>query len=261
MSVLALLFACTSATERGEQALARDDLLAAEREFRAALDADPEDAEALYGLGWTFHQADEDGPARDAFERLVRTHPELPSGYRGLGSLFAAAGNLPEARKQLEEALKRAPDDPSVNQSLALVELAEEKPEAALSRIDAALAKNPGRPELLQTRAVALLKLDRAEEALEQAAAAVAAADSARSLTAARLTWVSAVLDNVEDRVDASNCGTTAAPVRAWLDGADHVLDEAEADGALHDTTLDTRKLVRRRRGWLEDICAPGGGK
>ncbi len=256
-----LALGCTSAVERGEAALSRDDLLSAEREFRLALDATPDDPEALYGLGWTFHQAGEEGPARDAFTRLVKVHPDLPQGYRGLGSIFASEGNLPAARVQLEKALAAMPDDAAANQSLALVELGEGKPAAALERLDRVRLVHPERSELGQTRAVVLLRLERPEEAMAAAAVAVEGAASPRSLTAARITWVDAALRSSDDRVDADNCAVTAPPVREWLDAADHVLDQAEASGALRDVTSDMRRQVRRRRAFVEDTCPPGGGQ
>ena len=258
--LLGLFLSCSTAVERGDAALERDDLLSAEREFRIALDAAPDDPDALYGLGWTFHQAQETGPARDAFARLVKVHPALPQGYRGLGSLFASEGNLPAARVQLELALGVAPDDPAANQSLALVELGESKPADALARLERAAAAHPDRSELDHTRAVALLALGRAEDALAAAEVAVQRATSPRGLTAARITWVEAALQTSDDRIDPAACPETAPPVRAWLDAADHVLDEAEASGALRQITADMRRQVRRRRAFVEDTCQLGDG-
>lgn len=258
---IALTLGCASAVDRGEAALSRDDLLSAEREFRIALDDEPDDPSALYGLGWTFHQAGEEGPARDAFARLIKVHPDLPQGYRGMGSIFASEGNLPAARVQLELALKATPDDPAANQTLALVELGEGKPAEALMRLDRVLGVHPERSELGQTRAVVLLRLERPEEALAAAALAVEGAESPRSLAAARVTWVDAALQSCDDRVDPDNCAATAPPVRAWLDAADHVLDQAEASGALRSVTSDMRRQVRRRRAFVEDTCPPGGGQ
>ena len=260
MIALVLLFACEGPVERGNRALQEDDLLRAEREFRAALDGDPTDAEALSGLGWTFHQAGEDGPARDAFLSLIASHPELPGGYRGVGNLLLSQGQLPGAREQLKKAVELAPEDPAANQSMALLELAEGKPADALARVEALLGADVDQGELQQTRAVALIRLERPAEARTAAQLAVNSAAGPRALAAARITWVQAVLTESDGRVDGDRCGETAGPVRAWLDAADHVLDQVEAEGALRSTELDMRKQVRRRRAFIEDECPSGAG-
>lgn len=257
--ILALLLACAGPVERGEAALARDDLPSAEREFRAALDADPADADALYGLGWTFHRAGETGPARDAFSQLVRLHPGLASGHRGLGSVLAAEGDLPGAREKLGAALEREPGDQAAGQSMALVDLAEGDAAAALERIDGLLGAEPDNSELLQTRAAALARLERTEEAMVAAAGGVAAADSPRALAAARLTWVEVMLQHSDDRLDAGACTSAGPLLREWYDAADHVLDQVEASGALRSSARELRREVRRRRGYLEDLCVGGG--
>lgn len=254
-----LLLACAGPVERGEAALARDDLPSAEREFRAALDADPLDADALYGLGWTFHRAGETGPARDAFTQLVRLHPDAAAGYRGLGSVLAAEGNLPAAREQLAAALERAPADRAAGQSMALLDLAEGDAAAALTRVDALLAEAPEHAELLQTRAAALARAGRTDEAMVAAAEAVEHAEGARARAAARLTWVEVMLQHSDDRLDLSTCATAAGPLEAWYAAADTVLDEVEASGALRSAARERRRDVRRRRGHLQDLCTPGG--
>ncbi|MSQ02828.1 MAG: tetratricopeptide repeat protein [Myxococcales bacterium] len=257
--IVLLLLACTAPLERGETALARDDLFTAEKEFRQALDADPRDPDALYGLGWTFHKAGERDAARDAFAQLVRLHPELSLGYRGLGSVLAGEGNLAGARAALAKALERAPRDPGANQSLALVDLAEGKAADSLTRLDGLAAAGVHGSELSQARAAALVQLGRTEEAMAVAEEAVVIADSTLSLAAARLTWVQALLQHSDARRDPDRCGVMVPALGAWYDAADHVVDQVQATGALRAAVVDARREVRRRRGWLEDTCVPGG--
>ena len=76
---------------------------------RAALAQDPDDVQAIYGLGWTFHSAAEEGPAEDAFNQLIHSHPESPLGHRGLGSVRMARGDARAARESFEEALRLQP--------------------------------------------------------------------------------------------------------------------------------------------------------
>ena len=257
--IFALWFGCADPVEKGDEALARDDLLTAETQFRAALDADPEDPRALYGLGWTFHQAGEEAAARETFRQLARRHPDDPAGHRGLGSVLAAEGNPAGARVELEKALALAPDDVRAHQTLALLELSAGDAAAALVRVDGVIARGAEGSELHQARAAALVRLGRTDEAMAAASVALERADGARARAGARLAWVEAMLVHADDRVDDEACATTAPPVREWHDAADRVLDEVEAGGALSKAALDLRRQVRRRRAWVDDHC-PGGG-
>ncbi len=254
-----LLLACAGPVERGEAALAKDDLFSAEKEFRQALDADPQNSDALYGLGWTFHKAGDRDAARDAFAQFVRLHPELPAGYRGLGSVLAGEGNLAGARDALSKALERAPQDAGANQSLALVDLAEGKAADSLARLDVLAQAGVQTSELSQARAAALVQLGRTQEAMEVAGESIVSADSTIALASARLTWVEAMLQHSDARRDPDRCGIIVPALDAWYDAADHVLDQVQASGALRAPVVDARREVRRRRGWLEDACVPGG--
>ncbi len=261
--ILLLWLACTSAVDRGEEALGRDDFVGAEREFRAALESDPTDAQALYGLGWTFYMAGEQPAANDAFEQLVRAHPESPLGHRGLGSVAATRGDVPAARKHLEAALALAPGDARTLQSLALLDMREGKYDDALSRLDIILAQEPSSPVAHQTRAAVLLRASRPEEALAAADAAVSNATTPRERATAQLTRSHALMATSDGRIGRDNCSDAVA-VRAWLDEADAELDRAQAAGIHALEVADARREVRRRRAYLDATCpagATGGGQ
>lgn len=258
--LLFLLAACAGNVDRGEAALAADDLLAAEDAFRAALDANPDDPDALYGLGWTFHLAGEEDAALDAFARLSRLHPSRADGYRGVASVLLGRGDLPGARAQLVLAESAAADDAALMQSWVILELASGDAAAALARADAGIARHPDVSPLLQARSAALLTAGKPAEAREAAERAVAVAEPGRELVAAWITWVDAVLRESDGRLDPENCAATSAPVVAWLDAADDVLDRAEAAGVHRSKVVEARRQVRRRRAFVEDACS-GVGK
>ena len=72
--------------EQGRVALDAHDLAAAEQAYRKALDREPSHAEALAGLGWTYHLAGQRGAARSGrawVHPLLSRHPE--SFAPGLG--------------------------------------------------------------------------------------------------------------------------------------------------------------------------------
>lgn len=252
-----LLFACGAGAlvERADGALARGDLPAAEAGYREALRRDPSRAEALYGLGWTYHLAGQRDAARDAFTQLTRMHPDSALGFKGLGSVAMKEGNAPLAREQFKAALERAPGDRKIRQSLALLELSGGNATAALTTFDALIAEEAGRPEFHQGRAEALVALGRGEEAVSAADRARELASDPRTRAATTLTRVRAILAASAGRVDARDCAGTAGAVLQWLDAADLGLDEVEASGVPIEESKALRREVRRRRGNVEDLC------
>jgi predicted Zn-dependent protease len=257
--VVCLLAACGVGGDlrAGREALDRGDLVAAEAAWRRVLDREPENDEALYGIGWTWHLAGKNDAARGAFQQLVALKPDSALGYKGLASLALADGNAAVAREGFEAALKRAPGDVAVRQGLGLAELAGGDPAKALTIFDDALVTDPSRAELYQARAEALLRLHRDEEALEASAKAVDAGGEPRVLAMSELTRARAILAVTAGRVDSAQCASTAPPVYTWLGEADQVLDRAEARGIDLPSLSETRRAVRRRRGVVDDTC-PG---
>lgn len=257
--VLLALAACGPGRDiaTAEAALQRGDLPIAESGYRAALDRDPENAEALYGLGWTWHLAGRDDMAQDAFQQCVNAHPDSALGYKGLGSVAMAGGNAALAAKRFEEALARAPGDAAVRHSLGLLALSGGRHEEALAVFTELAAAEPARGEFQQARAEALLRLHRDEEALAAAGQAVERSGTARTAAIALVTRARALVAVSGGRVAAENCATAAAPVYAWLEEADRVLDRAEATGVAVPELAEVRRGVRRRRGAVDDLC-PG---
>ena len=259
--VLALLLACGAGARvsEGESALERGDVLAAEVAFRKALEARPDDARALYGLGWALHLAGERDLARESFQRLAVTHPGDPLGWRGLGSVALGEGNTAVARARFAEALRRAPGDVAVRHSLALLELGAGRPTDALTQLDALAAEAPGRAEIHLARAEALVRLDREAEALTAVDRARDSAGSPRARAQALVLRARVLLATSAGRVRGDDCPGTVPAVTAWLDAADAALDEADATGARVPELVEVRRTVRAQRGTLQDTC-PGGG-
>lgn len=95
-----------------EQLASRGDLIAAERELRAALSVQPALAAAHYGLGVVLAAT---GRTREAIEALRRARelaPEDPEILNNLGYLVGEVGGLVEAEALLDEARRRAPGWP-----------------------------------------------------------------------------------------------------------------------------------------------------
>ena len=81
--MLLLLAGCvfSNPTKEGRAALDAHDLAAAEGAFRTALERQPDNIEALDGLGWTYLLAGQREAAAGAFDRCIELAPT--NGARG----------------------------------------------------------------------------------------------------------------------------------------------------------------------------------
>jgi Flp pilus assembly protein TadD len=249
--------------EEGERAVANGRPDMAEAAFRRVLSAEPENEQAMYGIGWAWHMGGQDDQAREAFNLLQQIHPDSPLGYKGLGSVWMGEGNTKEARRSFEHALELAANRPDydavpIENSLALVDLSSRNGEAALAAYDALVGKHPDRAEFHLGRAEALLMLGRNDDARIAAEDAVRRAPDEGVVRANSLvTRARALLAASGGRVNASDCKGTAPPVYAWLDAADHDLDQAESLGVAVPSIPNVRRSIRERRGGVDDTC-PG---
>ena len=260
--ILAVLLSCgvSASLREGKSALEAGDLVSAEAAWRAALQADPENAEALAGLGWTYHLAGQEDTARSSFQQCVNLHPDAAPCYRGLGSVALAEGNIAQARKHLNLAMQRAPDDPATRHSLGLLELAAGNPDQALTIFQQLLAGEPDRSEYQEAAAECLLALQRAEEASEVAGKAVDNARVPRQKVVALMTRAKALVALTASRVDPSRCAQTAPPIYGVLEEANRNLDLATTLGVPVPGLNEVRRMIQRRKAAVEDQCPGSSG-
>jgi tetratricopeptide (TPR) repeat protein len=86
----------------------------AEHFLQLALRDDPENSEALYGLGSIYLQQNKPTEARATFERVIKLPQRypgtLPNAWNNLGLLSAREGHTDEAIQQFQQALQLDPD-------------------------------------------------------------------------------------------------------------------------------------------------------
>lgn len=86
----------------------------AEHFLRLGLRGDPDNSEALYGLGSIYLQQNKPAEARETFERVIKLPQRypgtLPNAWNNLGLLSARAGRTDEAIQQFQQALQLDPD-------------------------------------------------------------------------------------------------------------------------------------------------------
>lgn len=259
--LLLFALACTEGArlERAADDLAEGDLVGAEARYRAVLDRSPDQADALFGLGWVYHLNGDEDRAQDYFLRLRRVAPNDPRGARGLGSVALAQGRLSEAEALLGQALEASPQDPKILNSLGLVLLSGGRTEEALQRFEQAQALDPARGEYGYNLAESLFRLQRHEQALaeiERALSATLVETRFRGLLLELRARLLVVM--TAKRVDPERCAETVPPVLAWLDAADADLDLAQGLGGNLPNLPATRRLVHRRRSVITAECPLG---
>ncbi len=260
LALLACVPACSDEARlaRAEAALKAGDLVAAEADYRALLDDDPDDPDALYGLGWAFHMYGDEDRAREYFKRCVRVAPEDYRGHRGLGSVALADGNAMLAVSYFDTALEHAPGEPTVLNSRGLALLAQGAEEAALEAFQQAQAADPTRGDYGYNVADALHRLDRDEEALVAVDEALGQGTEERRFRGMLLELRARVLVSLTGgRLDDQACEATAPPLLEYLDAADRALDQAETAGLDARRLAETRRAANRRRSYIGEAC-PG---
>jgi Tfp pilus assembly protein PilF len=176
------------------------DLASADRLYAVVLQREPENFDALHGLGQLHCQCRRFDTALVLIRTALRADPKRADGFASLGLVFYHLRQIKDALTSFEDGLRVAPADAELLnlRGMALLELSRageaiesferalvadpaffdaqanygnalfrlNRPAEALSIYDRALMTQPGNAELLTNRAIALCKLDRPHEAL-----------------------------------------------------------------------------------------------
>ena len=103
----------------GNEFLAKKLLDDAEREFRLALEKDPDDLGAVAGLGQVALARGQYREALPHLERAASISTEMVSAFRSLGDAYLATGDLPRAATSYRQAVALAPNDLDTRLALA----------------------------------------------------------------------------------------------------------------------------------------------
>jgi Flp pilus assembly protein TadD len=90
--------------QEGNRLWQAGDLAAAEKQFGAAVEANPADANSWNGLGWTRFNTGKSAEAAEAFHKCLALEPRHPAALNGLGQVALSRGDLEEAEKHLLKA-------------------------------------------------------------------------------------------------------------------------------------------------------------
>ncbi|WP_026280075.1 tetratricopeptide repeat protein [Thioalkalivibrio sp. ALJ1] len=129
-----------------------DDIDAAEADFRAILESDPENVAALNALGYTL--ADRTERFEEAYELILRAYEQEPDDAAivdSYGWVLYRLGRLEEAETQLRRAYELMPDG-EIASNLAVVLWERGDREEARAILEAALEREPDHERLQRVR-------------------------------------------------------------------------------------------------------------
>jgi tetratricopeptide (TPR) repeat protein len=133
--------------------------------FQRRLAADPNDAMAWGGTGWTLRRLGRYHEAVEAYQRCLQLMPNLAQPHFEIGGTYRELGRMREAQEHLTKALELDGTRSDHHLGLGMVAGDFGRYEEAYERLDAAWRLSPGNPEVASARATLLLNEGRSDEA------------------------------------------------------------------------------------------------
>ncbi|HEY6965982.1 MAG TPA: tetratricopeptide repeat protein [Burkholderiales bacterium] len=137
----------------------------AEALYRALLEAEPGNSEALHLLGVAAHQLGRHEEAVGLIGRAIAANPSRPEFHSNLGEVQRTLGRHAEAERCFRAALALDPDLAAAHGNLGHALLAQQRHEAAAESYARAAALDPRNAAVLVNLAFALIELGRLPEA------------------------------------------------------------------------------------------------
>jgi len=156
----------------------------AERFYTAVLHVQPDNFDALHGLGLINYRRGRLDAALALIQAALKADLDRADGFSSLGLVFHALKQFERALKSYDEGLRLAPGDIELlnRRGVALLELG--RPREALDNFERVLAADPDHLDALGNSGNALIKLNRPAEALSSYDQALTIApDNAQLLT------------------------------------------------------------------------------
>ena len=153
-------------------------MIEAEHFLQLALRDDPDNSEALYGLGSIYLQQNKAADARGTFERVIKLPQRypgtLPNAWNNLGLLSAREGHTDDAIQQFQQALQLDPDHFIALENLGNAYRQAKRWGDAKSTLQRALQLNPDNAEANYALGMVYAQTDDADRAYEYLQKAVA---------------------------------------------------------------------------------------
>jgi tetratricopeptide (TPR) repeat protein len=153
---------------KGNELLARDSFAAAKAMFEEALQHNPRNSPAYYGLGEVYSEQRQDPQALANYEKALQNDRELTEIYVPLGILYFHQGEIAKADELLTKAVAASPDDPQTQYFLGLIRFAQNRNPDALTAFKKAAAADPNYPEAFYYAGETLARLGRHSDAVAE---------------------------------------------------------------------------------------------
>jgi len=129
--------------ERGDELFAGGDFAGAAEAYQEAVDADPENPDAHYGLGKAMLRKDDLGGAQTALMKAGRLDPELPGVNFYLGTIYRSLAQDVAAIAAFEKERANSPDQEEVLVNLATLYQEVQQLDKAMEVLQEVVALNP----------------------------------------------------------------------------------------------------------------------
>jgi tetratricopeptide (TPR) repeat protein len=151
---------------RARRAHANGEFAKASKLYAAVLDHEPENFDALHGLGRLHCDCGRRDTALVLLQRALKIDPFRADGFSSLGLVFYSLHRFADALRSFEEGLRLTPNDAELLNGRGVVLLEIGHASAALESFEHALAADPDHLDALGNYGNALLRLNRPVEAL-----------------------------------------------------------------------------------------------
>ncbi len=231
----------------------------AEREFRAAIAADPNNARAHGNLGSTLRMLGDTDRALEALQRSVDLDPDYAIAHFNLGTLWAALGRPDRATGRYARALAIDPTltECSFNYGNALRYLGEFEP--AQQQYERVIEAAPSNGDARVQWLMCAIKLGQHEAALRQAREAITALPQDRRLAQILARLLSTVpIDHARDGAEAVQIARTLLAQQSSVEYVE-TLAMALAESGQFDAAVEaqTRAIEATEAAGREDLSAP----
>ena len=140
---------------------------AAEESFKQAIEANPANSTAHYGLGRAYFQSGDYERALKELNTSLSQHQESAPGHLVRGNVHAALGESEDAIRDYREALRINPDTVEAYLGISEVKENDEELTAAIENLDRAIEAFPDQAEFRLRRAFLAMKLGHLDEAMD----------------------------------------------------------------------------------------------
>ncbi len=143
------------------------DLDGAERCYRALLETNPDDPDALHFFGVLLHGRGEHQAALEAIDRSLSLVPDYTDARNNRGNILKKTGRTEEAERDYRDVLEQSPGHPSATRNLARMLQANGQARDALDLYRETLEHRPNDPGMLVDTAWLLWNMQQEEPALD----------------------------------------------------------------------------------------------